>query len=65
MEQPNKTYKREIAVVLLLCWAGMGVAGIWEPEAQRTFEFITLPIFTFAGGAFALDSTFKQGGYTK
>lgn len=65
MEQPKKTYKRETAGVLLFFWLVMAIWGVWEPEAQRIFEFITLPIFTFAGGAFALDATFKQGGFGK
>lgn len=61
----EKTYKRETALGLLAFWMILGVAGIWVPEAGRTFEFATLPIFSFAGGAFALDAAFKQGGYTR
>lgn len=65
MNNAPKTYKREVALVMLTFWAGMSIWGVWEPEAQRIFEFVTLPVFTFAGGAFALDATFKQGGFGK
>lgn len=63
MNNPQKTYKREVAMVMLLFLAILGVWGIWEPEAKVAAQFFTLPIFTFAGGAFAMDAAFKQGGF--
>ena len=65
MEQPKpvKTYKREVAMGMLLWLAGMAMWGIWEPEAKQAAEYFTLPIFTFVGGAFAMDAAFKQGGF--
>lgn len=57
----EKTYKREVALGLISILGGLFVWGVFEPEAMRAAEFLTLPIFTFAGGAFALDATFKQG----
>jgi len=60
-----KTYKREIALVMLVGLAGLFVWGVFNPEAKQVAEFLTMPIFTFAGGAFALDSAFKQGGFSK
>jgi len=62
MSSTTKTYKREAAAVMLAFLGVMAFWGVWEPEAQRTAEYFTLPIFTFAGGAFALDAVFKQGG---
>ena len=65
MSKEPKTYKREVALVMLTFWAGMSIWGVWEPEAKQAFEFITLPVFTFAGGAFAIDAAIKQGGYKR
>lgn len=56
-----KTYKREVAMVLLMWIIGMSVWGVWEPQAAQAAQFFTLPVFTFAGGAFAIDAAFKQG----
>lgn len=57
----TKTYKREVAVVMLLWIAAMAIWGVWQPDARQVAEFFALPVFTFAGGAFALDAVFKQG----
>jgi hypothetical protein len=59
----EKTYKREVAGALLLFLMGIFVWAVVEEtgRAMQIAEFLTLPIFTFAGGAFALDSVFKQG----
>jgi hypothetical protein len=59
----QKTYKREVAVALMLFLMGMFVWGVIEDsgKAMQVAEFLTLPIFTFLGGAFALDAVFKQG----
>ena len=61
MQPKEKTYKREVAMGLLAWLIGMTIWGIWEPQAAQAAEFFTLPIFTFAGGAFAIDAVFKQG----
>lgn len=58
---PQKTYKREVAVAMLLFLGGLFVWGVGEPEAKQAAQFLTLPIFSFAGAAFALDAVFKQG----
>lgn len=58
----EKTYKREVAGAMLVWLLSMTMWGVWEPQAFRLAEFFTLPIFTFAGGAFAIDAVFKQGG---
>lgn len=57
----QKTYKREVAVALLVVLLGLFGWGVFDPEAMQAAEFLTLPIFTFAGGAFALDATLKKG----
>ena len=62
-EQPNereKTYKREIAVALLAYLLGFFLWGVFEPEAGEAARFLTLPVFTFAAGAFGLDALAKQ-----
>lgn len=55
-----KTYKRETAVAMLLFLAGLFLWGVQSGEAMRAAEFLTLPIFAFAGGAFTLDAVAKQ-----
>jgi hypothetical protein len=61
----TKTYKREVASVMLVCLAGLFGWGVYSPQAMQAAEFLTFPIFTFAGGAFALDTAVKQGKYGK
>lgn len=58
----QKTYKREVAGAMLLALFGYFTWGIFNEEANRVAEFLTLPVFTFAGAAFAIDAVFKQGG---
>jgi hypothetical protein len=55
-----KTYKREVALALLVILFGLFGWGVFDPEAMQAAMFLTLPVFTFAGGAFALDAAFKQ-----
>lgn len=57
----TKTYKREMAIGLFLFLGAFFVWGVYEPEAVRAAEFLTLPIFTFGAGAFAIDAVFRQG----
>ena len=59
---PNKTYKREVACVMLMYYFVMLTLGIWFPEALEAAEAVKIPAFTFAGGAFALDAGSKQWG---
>lgn len=56
-----KTYKREVAGAMLVFLGGLFVWGVWVPEAAQAATYLTLPIFTFAAGAFAIDAVFKQG----
>jgi len=55
-----KTYKRELAVVMLAFLGALFVWGVFDPEAKDSARFLTLPIFTFAGGAFGMDAWAKQ-----
>lgn len=64
-QKPPKTYKRETAWTLLALWTAMMIWGVFDPQANLMAQFITLPVFTFAGGAFAIDAAFKQGGYKR
>jgi len=57
----NKTYKREVAGGMLVFLGVMFVWGVGNEVAIEAARFLTLPIFTFAGGAFAIDAVFKQG----
>ena len=61
MENP-KTYKREVGGVLLLALMLLHLWGVFKPEAGEAAEFLTLPIFTFAGAAFGLDAFLKNKG---
>jgi hypothetical protein len=56
-----KTYKREVAGSMLVFLGSLFVWGVGNAEAAQAARFLTLPIFTFAGGAFAIDAVFKQG----
>jgi hypothetical protein len=46
------TFKREISVVLFACLMAFFVWGVFEPEAMRAAEFLTLPIFGYGATAF-------------
>lgn len=56
----EKTYKREVAFLLLIFWAVLIVWGIYNPEAKEASRFATLPIFSFAFGAWGFDAWAKQ-----
>ena len=58
--KPRKTFKRETAVCMLAFLAGFFIWGVWVETAREAARFLTLPIFTFAGGAFGLDAWAKQ-----
>lgn len=51
-----KTYKREVAVALLI-W----LAYIVEVKEPNLIEILVWPIFSFVGAAFGFDAYFKQG----
>ena len=55
-----KTYKRETALALFIFLCGLFIWGIWNAQAANAAEFLTLPVFTFAGAAFGLDAYAKQ-----
>lgn len=57
---PEKTYKREVACVMLAYYFVMLTMGVWYPEAGVAAESVKIPAFTFAAGAFALDAGAKQ-----
>lgn len=45
---------------MLAFLGGFFLWGLRAPEAGEAARFLTLPIFTFAGGAFGLDAWAKQ-----
>lgn len=55
----NKTYKRELAVIMLLVlyYAGFKSA---DPTMKYVFEILVGPTFLFVAAAFGLDSVAKQ-----
>lgn len=62
----QKTYKREVAFLLLLYLIGMTIWGVYEPEAKEASRFHAIFIYTFAAGAWGLDALSKQfGGNTR
>lgn len=63
--EKEKTYKREVAIAMLLFLAVFFVWGVYNPEASQASRFLTLPIFTFAGGAYSLDAFSKQLNWNK
>lgn len=55
-----KTYKREIATAMFVYLALMFVVALDSDRALEIAKFLSLPIFGFGGGAFALDWQSKQ-----
>ena len=60
MAPTSKTYKREVAGVMLLYYFMLLTLGIWYVDAAAAAESAKIPVFTFAAGAFALDAGAKQ-----
>ncbi len=56
----EKTYKREVAVVMLAMYFGAQITGLWYPMALGFAEAVKSEVFLFAGGAFAMDAYAKQ-----
>ncbi len=57
-----KTYKREVAVMLLSFWIYLCIRAAGDPVVLETAKLATAPIFIFALGAFGLDAAAKQFG---
>lgn len=62
MFNPNKTYKRELAVLMLFGLSALTIVGIAWPQtlAWEAAKFFTLPVFTCVGGAFGFDAYTKH-----
>lgn len=56
----NKTYKREIAALLLVFCGYLAVA-----DKTEALEMYIVPTFTFAALAFGMDWSSKQTGLTR
>ncbi|WP_299549392.1 hypothetical protein [uncultured Tateyamaria sp.] len=59
----EKTYKREVAGAMLVFLFTLFIWGIQAPETKaiQVAEFLALPIFGFAYGAWAIDAVQKRG----
>lgn len=55
-----KTYKREVALVMLGYLGLFFIWGVSNATALRIAEFLTLPVFGFVTAAFGLDALAKQ-----
>lgn len=56
----HKTFKREVAVSMLLVVLGLSIYGSIEPQALESAKVLVWPVFAFASGAFGLDAVVKQ-----
>lgn len=56
----EKTYKRELAIVMLAVFFGLTGAGIWFPQAGEAAASIKFEVFSFAALAFGMDAYSKQ-----
>lgn len=56
----SKTYKREVALSMLVFLGVLFVASIFKEEALGIAEYLTTPIFLFATAAFGIDAYAKQ-----
>lgn len=59
-EVKQKTYKREVASVLLAVVIGLVLAGLKYPEAAMAAESLKFEVFSFAALAFGMDAWSKQ-----
>ena len=59
-EPVTKTYKRELASGMLLFLGVFFLWGVENVQAAEAARYMTLPVFTFAGGAFGMDAWAKQ-----
>ena len=60
LELREKTYKRELASLMMFGLWGFFLWGLFSPQAADAARFLALPVFTFAGGAFGMDAWAKQ-----
>lgn len=56
----EKTYKREVALVMIAFLFVLFIVSIWKPEVVGIAEYLTTPIFLFATAAFGADAYAKQ-----
>ena len=56
----QKTYKREVAIAMLVFVGGFHVLGMWMPEAVQVAEYLTTPVLLFVAAAFGMDAYAKQ-----
>ncbi len=56
----EKTYKREVASIMLAFLAIMYVWGVYNPSSLQVAEYLTTPVFLFVAGAFGMDAYSKQ-----
>jgi hypothetical protein len=50
----RKTFIREISMAMLAVLLGFFIWGVYEPVALDIAKFLSVPVFGFTGGAFAL-----------
>jgi len=55
-----KTYKREVALGMLVFLGVLFLAGIFNEEVLGIAEYLTTPVFLFATAAFGIDAYAKQ-----
>ncbi|WP_069299882.1 hypothetical protein [Neptunicoccus sediminis] len=56
----NKTYKREVAIALLVVMFLLFAAGFYDEYFKEIGELLVSPVFLFSGASFGLDSFSKQ-----
>lgn len=57
-----KTWKRELAMLLLIILGVVGYVALSNDQAMVIFDKLRWPVFTFVAGAFGLDAVAKQWG---
>ena len=58
----EKTYKREVAFLLLVFWGAITVWGVYVEAAMQASQYMAFFVFAFAMGAYGLDAWAKQLG---
>ncbi len=56
----QKTYKREVAIGMLVFLGIFFIASLFYTEAAQVAEYLTTPVFMFAAAAFGVDAYSKQ-----
>ena len=57
-----KTWKRELALLLLIILGVVGYLALSNEQAMLIFDKLRWPVFTFVAGAFGFDNVAKQWG---